>query len=325
MAAATAAVAAAADDHEEGVEEGEEPDSEEEGSGDEDAVADPAAIQQLVASFRGSLVTIFGYSAVAAQAIQKHLSLTEPVDLETNWLDDEDLQTACTTLTRNAKDFKVGNVKPVFKLSLATDRILYRDWVRLRLARGLRAGATDFRRSQRQFMLDWRRESKDIRAAIKNASAEPEVEKFNQKDWLKWYHSIDSYFRRTLGVRGVTVDWVYREQARPTPRVVYPSIADELKATFVLTGTNFKEDSKTVYEAVARSTFNTPANSHVRRFEKQRDGRQAMLTLKVQFGGTSFNMSRSNTAHDFLERATFSGPKRGYTYLEHLQRARADW
>ena len=316
-AAAVAAVAAAADDPE-GVEEG--TDSEEEASGDEGAAVNPAAIQQLVAAFRASLVNIFGYSAVSAQAIQEHLSLTEPVDLETNWLDDEDLRTACTTLTRNAKDFKVGNVKPVFRLSLATDLILYRDWVSLRLARGLRAEATNFRQSQRQFMLDWRRESKDIRAAIKNASAEPEVEKFNQKDWLKWYHSIDNYFRRTLGVRGVTVDWVYREQARPTPRVFYPSIVDELKATFILTGTHFKEDSKTVYDAVARSTFDTPAYPHVRRFEKQRDGRQAMLTLKVQFGGTSFNMSRSNTAHDFLEKATFSGPKRGYTYLEHVSK-----
>jgi hypothetical protein len=76
---------------------------------------------------------------------------------------------ACTTLMRNAKDFKVSNIKPVFKLLLATDLSLYWDWVRLRVARGLRAEATDFRRSQRQFMLDWRRESKDIEAALRHA------------------------------------------------------------------------------------------------------------------------------------------------------------
>jgi hypothetical protein len=73
-----------------------------------------------------------------------------------------------------------------------------------------------------------------------------------------------------------------------------------------------------VYSAVARSTFDTPAYAHVPRFEKQRDRHQAMLTLKIQFGGISFNMSRSNTAHDFLEKATFSAPKHGYTYLEHV-------
>jgi hypothetical protein len=144
-----AAIAAAGDDPGDLGVEGEGTDSEDEvESGDEDAAVDPAAIQQLVAAFHASLVDIFGYSAVAAQVIQEHLSLTEPVDLETNWLDDEDLRTACTTLMRNAKDFKVGNVKPVFKLSLVTDLILYRDWVRLRLAWGLRAGATDFRQSQ---------------------------------------------------------------------------------------------------------------------------------------------------------------------------------
>jgi hypothetical protein len=218
-----AAVALAAAEDPEGVEEG--TDSEEEASGDEGAAVNPAAIQQLVAAFRASLVNIFGYSAVSAQAIQEHLSLTEPVDLETNWLDDEDLRTACTTLTRNAKDFKVGNVKPVFKLSLATDLILYRDWVSLRLARGKGAAAADFRQSQRQFMLDWRRESKDIRAAIKNASAEPEVEKFNQKDWLKWYHSIDSYFRRTLGVWGVTVDrWTGSTVSRHGRHLEWPTL-----------------------------------------------------------------------------------------------------
>jgi hypothetical protein len=148
MAAAAAAVAAAVDDpEEEAVKEEEESEADEEESNDEDSV-DLAGIQHLLATFRDSLVNIFGYSAVAAEAIQEHLSLTEPVDLVTNWINDEDLRTACTTLMRNVKDFKVGNVKPVFKLSLATDLILYRDWVRLRVARGLRAEATDFRRSQ---------------------------------------------------------------------------------------------------------------------------------------------------------------------------------
>jgi hypothetical protein len=73
-----------------------------------------------------------------------------------------------------------------------------------------------------------------------------------------------------------------------------------------------------VYAAVASSTLDTPAYAHIRRFEKEQNGRKAMLTLKVQFSGTAFNMPRSNTAHDFLEKATFSGPKRGYTYLEHV-------
>jgi hypothetical protein len=102
------------------------------------------------------------------------------------------------------------------------------------------------------------------------------------------------------------------------PRAVYPSIADDLKATSILEGSHFTEDSRMVYTAVASSMLNTPVYAHFRHFEKERNGCEAMLTLKVQFGGTAFNVSWSNTVHDFLEKATFSGPKRGYTYLEHV-------
>jgi hypothetical protein len=91
-----------------------------------------------------------------------------------------------------------------------------------------------------------------------------------------------------------------------------------LKATLILEGSHFTQDSRTVYAAVASSMLDTPAYAHVRRFDKERKGREAMLTLNVQFSGTAFSMSRSNTAHDFLEKATFSGPKRGCTYLEHM-------
>jgi hypothetical protein len=109
----------------------------------------------------------------------------------------------------NAKDFKVGNIKPVFKLSLAADLILYQDWVCLQLSWGLSAEAANFRRSERQFMVDWRRKSKEIVVSLKQATkSESEVLQFNQKYWVKWYNSIDSYFRRTLGVRGVAVDWI---------------------------------------------------------------------------------------------------------------------
>jgi hypothetical protein len=289
-AALAAAVGGPGNEEEEEAEEEEEQESgeeedEEDADEDEDLV-DPAAIQGLLAEFRGSLDNVFGYSAVAAQAIQEHLSLIEPVDLQTNWINDEDLRTACTTLMRNAKDFKVGNVKPVFKLSLAADLILYQDWVCLRLSWGLSAEAANFRRSERQFMVDWRRKSKEIKVSLKQATkSELEVLQFNQKYWVKWYNSIDSYFRRTLGVRSVAVDWIYCEQKRPMPRATYPLIADELKATLILEGSHFTQDSRTVYAAVASSMLDTPAYAHVRRFSADWPRGHAHLEGSVQWNG----------------------------------------
>jgi hypothetical protein len=54
---------------------------------------------------------------------------------------------------------------------------------------------------------------------------------------------MDNYFRRPLGVRGVTLDWVYRDEMYPKAGLKYLSIAAELKATLLLEGAHFEEDS----------------------------------------------------------------------------------
>jgi hypothetical protein len=123
--------------------------------------------------------------------------------------------------------------------------------------------------------------------------SESDIIKFDAKDWLEWYKSIDNYFRRTLGVWGAMLDWVYREQAEPKPRIKYPSFAAEIKATLILKGNHFKEDTASVYAMVANSPFDTTAYSYVKQFEDSRNGREVMLALKLQFGGKAYTIARS--------------------------------
>jgi uncharacterized membrane protein YgcG len=168
-------------------------------------------------------------------------------------------------------------------------------------------------------MYNWQRALTDIKESVRLASkSESEVIKFNAKDWLKWYKSIDNHFRHTLGVRGVTLDWVYREQVEPKPRVKYPSIAAEIKATLILSGNHFEEDSASVYAVVAMSTFDTTAYSYVKMFEDTRNGREVMLALKLQFGGKAYVVSRSKEANSIVRTAQLSGPTRQYTYDQHV-------
>jgi hypothetical protein len=99
------------------------------------------------------------------------------------------------------------------------------------MSRGLGAEATDFKRKESTLMYNWQRALTDIKESVRLASkSESKVIKFNVKEWLKWYKLIDNHFRRTLGVRGVMLDWVYREQAEPKPCTKYSLIAAEIKA-----------------------------------------------------------------------------------------------
>jgi hypothetical protein len=133
-------------------------------------------------------------------------------------------------------------------------------------------------------MNNWQRALKDIKESIRLlAKSESDVLKFDTKDWAKWFKSIDNYFRRALGVRGVTLNWVDREDACPKAGLKYPSIAAELKVTLLLEGTHFEEDSRAVYDVVASSTLGTSSYAYVMKFEKTRNGRLALLALKLQF------------------------------------------
>jgi hypothetical protein len=165
-------------------------------------------------------------------------------------------------------------------------------------------------------MNNWQRALKEsIRLSAKSES---DVLKFDSKDWLKWFKLINNYFRRTLGVRGVTLDWVYRSEAHPKHRVRYPSITHEIKATLLLEGPHFEEDSRAVYDVIASSTLGTTSYAYVKKFEKSRNGRLALLALKFQFGGEAYDLTRSVAANDVIRSSTFTGPTRKYTYDQHV-------
>jgi hypothetical protein len=199
------------------------------------------------------------------------------------------------------------------------DLILYREWVRLHLSRGISAESEFFTRKQRTFMNNWQRALKDIKESIRLlAKSESDVLKFDAKDWAKWFKVIDNYFRHTLGVRGVMLNWVYREDAYPKAGLKYPSIAAELKVTLLLEGTHFEEDSRAVYNVVVSSTPGTSSYAYVKKFEKTRNGQLALLALKLQFGGEAYDLARSNAANEVIQSATFTSPTRKYTYDQHV-------
>jgi hypothetical protein len=202
---------------------------------------------------------------------------------------------------------------------MSQDLILYREWTPLRLSRGLGAEAESFKRKERAFMHNWQHALKDIKESIRlSAKSEPDVLKFDAKDWAKWFKSIDNFFRRMLGVWGATLNWIYREEAQPKPGAKYPSIAAQLKATLLLEGDHFDEDSAAAYDVVASLTLGRSGYSYIKKFEESRNGHLALLALKLQFGGEAYDLSRSNTANEVIRSATFSSPTHKYTYDQHV-------
>jgi hypothetical protein len=150
------------------------------------------------------------------------MDVNEPVDLLQAWGSDMAIESACNNLIQGAHHMVVNGETPVFRYSMSQDLILYQNWVNLWILRGLAVEATDFKRKERTFMYNWQRALTDIKESVRLAlKSESKVIKFNMKDWLKWYKLINNHFRCTLGMQGVMLDWIYREQAEPKPGTKY--------------------------------------------------------------------------------------------------------
>jgi hypothetical protein len=181
-----------------------------------------STIEELKAEFQNSLIQVFSYTELSAEILQDKLDVSKLVNHIQTWGSDSALESACNDLIRGAHHIIIDGEISVFRYSMSQDLILYRDWVCLQLSRGLGVEVTDFKRSERTFMYNKQRALMDIKESIRLATkSESKVTKFDAKDWLKWYKSIDRHCRCTLGVRGVMLDWVYREQAEPKPRAKY--------------------------------------------------------------------------------------------------------
>jgi hypothetical protein len=169
---------------------------------DDDRPLDDEAINELKAEFRNSLVVVLNYSELLAEVLQDKLYINEPVNLLQAWGSDTVLESACNNLIQGAHHIVINGETPVFWYSMSQDQILYQNWLNLLLLRGLGAEAMDFKRLERTFMYSWQCALTDIKESVRHATkSKSEVIKFDMKDWLKWYKSINNHFRRTLGMR----------------------------------------------------------------------------------------------------------------------------
>ena len=73
-----------------------------------------------------------------------------------------------------------------------------------------------------------------------------------------------------------------------------------------MTGTAFTHDNKRVWTYLVARCNNTPAWSHIKMFQRSKDGRSAWLALSMFYGGTAEMARKMVFARAALETLTWS-------------------
>jgi hypothetical protein len=136
--------------------------------------------------------------------------------------------------------------------------------------------------------------------------------------WERWC----TYASRLRGAAKCPLTYIFRDKAVPEPAdfiVDYETHDDYLVALTVLNGAWYDLDNRQIYDEFKGLVLKGPEWTFVKTFDRAKDGRNAVLTLKRQCEGTSAVRTRKASAYARIASAKYSGQKRNFTFDQYVQ------
>ena len=121
----------------------------------------------------------------------------------------------------------------------------------------------------------------------------------NERAWKTWEEKFLNYLRCHIGVNGVPLSYVIRENDNPDHATNYADFVNQTIACAPLNGDYFTADSRTVFQLIVSFTTGQPSNAWINGTIRQADGRTSMQSLRNHFAGEG-NTSRSKAEADRL-------------------------
>jgi hypothetical protein len=139
--------------------------------------------------------------------------------------------------------------------------------------------------------------------------------------WTKFWELLTTYLGRVKGAALTPLSYLVREHEEVT-RVhhdaEYQSMPERLIATTSLHGTHFDLDNRTLYDEFKPLVVDGPGWSFIKKFDRSKDGRGAVLALKSQAEGTSAKLTRKQAAYASIASSTYLGPRKGFTFASYV-------
>jgi hypothetical protein len=139
--------------------------------------------------------------------------------------------------------------------------------------------------------------------------------------WTKFWELLTTYLGRIKGAALTPLSYLVREHEEVTRAhhdAKYQSIPERLIATTALNGTHFDLDNRTLYDEFKPLVVDGPGWSFIKKFDRTKDGRGAVLALKSQAEGTSAKLTRKQAAYASIASSAYLGPRKGFTFASYV-------
>jgi hypothetical protein len=130
-----------------------------------------------------------------------------------------------------------------------------------------------------------------------------------------------TYLGRVKGAALSPLSYLVRDHTEVTDDIrtaEYASVQEKLIATTALSGAHFDLDNRTLYDEYKPLVVDGPGWSFIKRFDKAKDERAAVLALKTQAEETSAKLTQKQLAYASLASSVYLGPRKGFTFASYV-------
>jgi hypothetical protein len=165
------------------------------------------------------------------------------------------------------------------------------------------------------------KDDKDYEAATKDTEVRKPDKLTDLGKWTRFYELLSTYLGRVKGAALIPLIYLVREHEEVTPEIQnadYGSVQERLIATTALSGPHFELDNRTLYDELKPLVVDGPGWSFIKKFDKKKQGRKALLALKMQAEGTSAKISRKAAAYASIASSSYNGPRKGFSFSSYV-------
>lgn len=130
----------------------------------------------------------------------------------------------------------------------------------------------------------------------------------NEKSWNTWEQAFLTQLSILIGVNGVPLSYVVREDVTPDPTTVFSTFVEETVAKARLHGPEFEADTLQVHQLIRSYTIGENAAQWLREIAKFHDGRRDMEALRAHYGEGN-NSRQIATAQQLQSTLHYKGKK----------------
>ena len=125
----------------------------------------------------------------------------------------------------------------------------------------------------------------------------------SEKHWKQWEEKFINYTRCHIGVNGIPLSYVIRENDEPDHDTDYTDFVSRTVACAPLDGEYYTADRLTVFNMLVSFTTGQPSGDWIKSTLRYSDGRRSMNALRTHFAGegnATRNMAEADRLHESL-------------------------